>query len=499
MHQRSRLPVDASCYNPLLARCVQCGDAAGFQYILREMDGRNVPPNGKTFTIIMRSQVKRGDGKGALRVYTDALTAGSIPGSDMRCVAIAAHFLEGDPDAALSIAEEADRESGMTARICGAIVSGLSKLRRYPEAIAYQKSVYEKHVKFRMTLRVYTMLMNAEARLGNVDAVHRHYERILEDGLTPDHHVFGVLIWMAFHIQQSCDTAMCRLAQMRKYGLEPNAHIIAMFVDGFCRSGATDSAIELLESSAEGGNGNVVAYTTILRVLVQSGNQGVDRAWKLFRHLSDGSASPAGSIADVVTYTVMMDAHTRTAESLNIAHELLADMVRNGVTPDATIYNIFLTAHVRFASTDSTLSVLDAMIDAGVKPTVETFTILIWMYTRQHKSSHVASPITIDRDPVVAPIALAPKPTVRRRLHRPHEDVHAFCTLASAYARRRSALTLKRLLDEMKHQGARPDRRAFAHLLAASAGDPEAVENVVREMEKHGFRRETVVPRPLFP
>ncbi|KAI8922164.1 hypothetical protein DFJ77DRAFT_436507 [Powellomyces hirtus] len=437
----------------------------GVETVLRWMELNDVEPDADTYTSMMQNHVWNGDGSRAIQVYQDALQFGVLVGDRMKCLLVTAYLLQGNVDAAKAVYQGAHEEGGLTVELCGVMIDGLCKMGRLKEAVG----VYDSMPDCNMipSIHIYTMLMDAHAKSGDVDGVYQYWNKLKASGLQPDLHTYGVLVWTAFRMQYSYDTAVKLVSEMRREGLTPNAVIVALFVDGLCRAGATEEALKILSSDKEAA---LPAYTSYMHSLAQSGRQGVKEAYQLFREMT----TVKGMEVDVVTFTILIDAQARHKDTLHLAHDLFSDMRKMGLMADATVFNVLLAAHVRFCSVASTLNIFEDMINSGIRPTVETFTILIWMYARE------------------APRSMRVKEDLAELLHdacddsQPNADILSFITLARAYARKPSDVTLRRLINEVRHQGVEPDSLMFYHLLIASHGNVSALINVVNEMLSHG-------------
>ncbi|KAJ3164948.1 hypothetical protein HDU88_004929 [Geranomyces variabilis] len=440
----------------------------------------------------MQHCIKDRDGLGAIAVYEDAVRCGITPVLRMRGLLISAYLLERNVAAALTVCRTTAEERGgkLPKPMYGALIDGLGKLGLLDHAAEFIDAMQKSSV--RPNVQIYTMLMQAHARRGDAEGARRWQAEMETDGVQPDAHAYGVLIWIALRLDRSYENAVSLLAKMRAQGFAPTPQIITMFADGLCRLGFFKEASALLNppprrrkhpppsppppptSSAD------IGATSYIHALTHTGPQGIHEACRLFRELA------ANHTPDVVTYTVLIDAMSRSPDTLHLAHELYGDMRAAGIRPDAVVFNVLLAAHVRFRGVASSLDVVARMRDAGVMPTVHTFTILVWMYVRERRRGQLANA------PVVAAAAAASSTTMSVPTwaiaddagaagagssgtldHADDDDpdhhIRSFSALARAYARKGDTPTLRRLLAEIAYQGVVPDATLFYHLLVASA------------------------------
>ncbi|KAJ3148873.1 hypothetical protein HDU89_004454 [Geranomyces variabilis] len=440
----------------------------------------------------MQHCIKDGDGLGAIAVYEDAVRCGTTPVLRMRGLLISAYLLERNVAAALAVcrATVEERDGKLPKPMYGALIDGLGKLGLLDHAAEFIDAMRKSSV--RPNVQIYTMLMQAHARRGDAEGARRWQAEMETNGVQPDAHAYGVLIWMALRLERSYENAVSLLAKMRARGFAPTPHIINMFADGLCRLGFFKEASVLLNppprrrkhpppspppppltSSAD------IGATSYIHALTHTGPQGIHEACRLFRELATNHTP------DVVTYTILIDAMARSPDTLHLAHELYGDMRAAGIRPDAVVFNVLLAAHVRFRGVASSLDVVARMRDAGVMPTVHTFTILVWMYVRERRFGRLANaPVAVvaaasSTTMAVPTLALADdagaagagsSTTPNADDDDPDHHIRSFSALARAYARKGDTPTLRRLLAEIAYQGVVPDATLFYHLLVASAG-----------------------------
>ncbi|KAJ3185155.1 hypothetical protein HDU87_002722 [Geranomyces variabilis] len=475
-----------SFYNVLLRAYVRARDTDGVTKVVRWMRERDVTADAYTHVWIMQHCIKDGDGHGAIAVYDDAVRCGITPVLRMRGLLVAAYLLERNVAAALAVCRTVvkERDGNLPKPMYGAMIDGLSKMGLLDDAAEFINAMRESNM--RPNVQIYTMLMHAHARRGDLEGARRWQVEMDANGVAPDPHAYGVLIWIALRLERSYETAVAIVAKMRAQGFAPTPHIITMFADGLCRSGFFKEASALLAPPREGEKNPLplsrkhppaptsstdIGGTSYMHALTHTGPQGIHEACRLFRKLVTKSTP------DVVTYTVLIDAMARSADTLHLAHELYGDMRAAAIRPDAVVFNILLAAHVRFRGVASSLDVLHRMRDAGVMPTVHTFTILVWMYVRERRRGRLGTaPASTTTTTMAVPTSAIANDAASEGNMYADTDHHirSFSALARAYARKGDTLTLRRLLDEISYQGVVPDATLFYHLLVASAGVGES-------------------------
>ncbi|KAI8820551.1 uncharacterized protein EV422DRAFT_75294 [Fimicolochytrium jonesii] len=450
---RSGTRPDTHCYNQILAHCARTKNVAAFHGVVQRMHHAGMNPNVFTYLHTMQIYVETGDGAKAMEVWDQARRMGLTPRRQMDRLLVSAYFLEGDVKGARRVL----REAAPSQRMYTVVIQGLLRSGLDEEAF----EVYDQMIEhgFEPNAVTYTMLMDIYAKRGDEDMVTKYFDEMVTSGHQPDAHTYGVLIWTALRVQRSYDVVLQHLRAMHAADIPLNKVIMATIIDGLCRLGMTDEAHTLLHAM-DPHLKSPLATTSYIHATLKSYHLTPTEIRHLISTLPD---TPTTLQMDVVTYTVLITAHTRTRQHLPFATVLLNEMLARNIQPDAAIFNALIAAHARHGTTESTLAVLTQMEEYAVRPTVETFTTLVWMYNRNAWST--PTDLT-NLDTALTNI----RTCLTSHSPRVSPDLRLFTTLARAYARRKDGPTLRRLIGEMTHLGIEADEGMWRLLLMAKSG-----------------------------
>lgn len=159
---------------------------------------------------------------------------------------------------------------------------------------------------------------------------------------------------------------------MDRKGVQKDLHSYSIYMDILCKGGKPWKAVKLFkEVKRKGFQLDVVVYNILIRAIGLS--EGVDFSIGVFREMKDLGINPT-----VVTYNTLIrllcDCY-RHKEAL----ALLQTMARDGCHPTAISYHCF------FASLEKPKEILvmfDNMIESGVRPSMDTYVMLLNKFGR---------------------------------------------------------------------------------------------------------------------
>ncbi|KAL3533655.1 hypothetical protein ACH5RR_007176 [Cinchona calisaya] len=147
---------------------------------------------------------------------------------------------------------------------------------------------------------------------------------------------------------------------MQAVGVKPNFYTYCVVLDGLCKSGHVDKALQLLCSLETGGvKLHISMYNIILDRLCTSGR--LDSARELFNSLPIKGLNP-----DVATYSIMINGFC-LAGLLKEARECFLKMEKNGCLADSITYNVIVQGHLQGGKYDNAVVYLDKMEKRGLQ------------------------------------------------------------------------------------------------------------------------------------
>ncbi|XP_027187311.1 pentatricopeptide repeat-containing protein At1g80550, mitochondrial [Cicer arietinum] len=160
--------------------------------------------------------------------------------------------------------------------------------------------------------------------------------------------------------------------EMDRKGVQKDLHSYSIYMDILSKGGKPWKAVKLFqEMKRKGIKLDVVVYNIAIRAIGVS--QGVDFSIRLFREMKDAGFNPT-----VVTYNTIIrllcDSY-RYKEAL----ALLRTMRHNGCFPTAVSYQCFFSC---LEKPKLIVDLFDGMIESGVRPTMDTYVMLLKKFSR---------------------------------------------------------------------------------------------------------------------
>lgn len=160
--------------------------------------------------------------------------------------------------------------------------------------------------------------------------------------------------------------------QMDKDGIIKDLYSYSIYMDIQCKSGKPWKAVKLYkEMKKKGIKLDVVAYNTVIRAIGVL--EGVDVAVHLGREMLELGCEP-----NVVTYNTIIKLLSENGR-VREAYKVLDKMSRRGCTPNTITYHCIFRY---LEKPNEILALLDRMIESGVRPTMDTYVLLIRKFGR---------------------------------------------------------------------------------------------------------------------
>ncbi|XP_024535044.1 pentatricopeptide repeat-containing protein At1g09900-like [Selaginella moellendorffii] len=149
-----------------------------------------------------------------------------------------------------------------------------------------------------------------------------------------------------------------------------------ILMQGFCKAGEFQQALELLdEMKSNGVRPNVVIHTTIIRGLCTAGK--VSQALLHFRRIGEDCAP------NVYTYSILVDALCKSGQP-HEAYGLVTEMVKKGCSPNVVTYNALIDGFRKLERLDEVLMLLKEMSQRGCRADVITYTMILDIFCKNN-------------------------------------------------------------------------------------------------------------------
>ncbi|PON35004.1 Tetratricopeptide-like helical domain containing protein [Trema orientale] len=160
--------------------------------------------------------------------------------------------------------------------------------------------------------------------------------------------------------------------EMDRRGVEKNLHSYSIYMDILCKSGKPWKAVKLYkEMKKKGIKLDVVAYNTVIRAVGLS--EGVDFSIRVLREMRE-----LGCESNVVSYNTIIKLLCENGRYRE-ASKVLDKMFEKGCLPDVITYHCFFAS---LQKPKEILGLFDRMIASGVRPSMDTFVMLMRKFGR---------------------------------------------------------------------------------------------------------------------
>jgi len=160
--------------------------------------------------------------------------------------------------------------------------------------------------------------------------------------------------------------------EMDRKGVEKDLHSYSIYMDILSKGGKPWKAVKLFkEMKRKGIQLDVVVYNIVIRAIGVS--QGVDFSIRLFREMKDSGLNPT-----VVTYNTIIRLlcdNYRYKEALTLLRTMRCD----DCFPNAVSYQCFFAC---LEKPKFIIELFDGMIESGVRPTMDTYVMLLKKFAR---------------------------------------------------------------------------------------------------------------------
>uniref|UniRef100_A0A0E0JGQ4 Pentacotripeptide-repeat region of PRORP domain-containing protein n=1 Tax=Oryza punctata TaxID=4537 RepID=A0A0E0JGQ4_ORYPU len=160
------------------------------------------------------------------------------------------------------------------------------------------------------------------------------------------------------------------LKEAEQNGYSVDLAMYSIVVEGLCKGGYLEKALDLCESMKEEGiHPNIVIHNSVLNGLCQQGC--LTEAFRLFDYLESSEVLPT-----LITYSILIAALCREG-FLDDAHELFQKMSNKGIRPTTRVYNLLIGGYCNYGLTEKALELMSQFEEIFLLPDAFTLGAII--------------------------------------------------------------------------------------------------------------------------
>ena len=353
---------DILSYTVLVDGFSKLGDVEKAIGFLEKMRNGGLEPNLITFTAIMSGFCKKGKLEEAFAVFKMVEDLGIKMDEFVYATLINGTCRKGDFDRAFHLLDEMEKK-GINPSIVtyNTVINGLCKFGRTAEADEVSKGISGDTL-------TYTTLLHGYIIEENITGILETKRRFEEAGVCMDVVMCNILIKALFMVGLFDDVYILYKG-MQERDLFADSVTYCTMVQGYCKVGKIDEAVEIFDEFRSTGISSVACYNCLISGLCNSGM--VDMATEVFIELNE-----KGLALDVGIYTMLIKAVVEKKGAPKIAN-LLCRLENMG--PD--VYDILCDTAISFfcqrCYPDAVLQVFIMMRRKGLTLTSKSYYLLI--------------------------------------------------------------------------------------------------------------------------
>ncbi|KAK4265528.1 hypothetical protein QN277_026572 [Acacia crassicarpa] len=307
------LQPDVVTYTALVSALGKLGDVKNATGYLAKMLKDGQEPNKVTYTAIMAAYCMKGNLEEALTVFKNINALGIEADEFMFATLINGFSQRGDFDNVFHLLDEMEK-MGISASIVtyNTVINGLCKFGRTSEADEFSKIVPADII-------TYSTLLHEHAEEENIPGILQTKKRLEEAQISLDVVMCNVLI-KALFVLRAFEDAYAVYKWMPEMGLVANAVTFCTMIDGYCKVGRIEEALEIFDEFRKTSISSHTCYNSIINGLCKEGI--VEMATELCIELND-----KGLVLDTGIYRMLMQAifkENNVKESLELIYRMEA-------------------------------------------------------------------------------------------------------------------------------------------------------------------------------
>ncbi|KAJ3692832.1 hypothetical protein LUZ60_011927 [Juncus effusus] len=180
------------------------------------------------------------------------------------------------------------------------------------------------------------------------------------------------------------DKAEKLFAEMGQTGLNPNVYTYTCVIDAMCRSGQLPRAQELLcQMISSGCQPNTATFNAIVRAHLKAGR--AELVLQVHNQMKQLGLEP-----DIITYNFLIESHCgKNQKNLEAALKVLNQMVAKNCNPNCHSFNPIFGLLVSTKNIKAAHNLYDKMRELKVQPNTVTFNYLINLFNKEKKMDMV--------------------------------------------------------------------------------------------------------------
>ncbi|KAL6846675.1 hypothetical protein ACP4OV_024123 [Aristida adscensionis] len=256
-------------------------------------------------------------------------------------------------------------------------------------------------------------------------------------------------------------------AEMQQSGITPNVYTYTAVIDAMYRAGQVPRAQELLCQMVDSGcPPNTATFNAIMMAHLKAGRS--EQVLQVHNQMRQLGCEP-----DIITYNFLIETHCGKGQgNLDAALKVLAKMTAKGCVPDCHTFNPMFKLVLVLGNIDAARKLYDRMRELNCKPNVVTYNLLLKLFNKE-KSMDMVLRMKKQMD------AEGVEPNINTYA----ALIEAFCERGNW---RRAYSTLKEMVEE---KSLKPSKPVYSMVLALlrKAGQLRKHEELVELMTEHGF------------
>ncbi|KAK7329188.1 hypothetical protein VNO77_23338 [Canavalia gladiata] len=317
---------DIVSYTIVIDGFSKLGDVEKSFTFLAKMIKEGHKPNKVTFSAIMSAYCKKGKVEEAFAVFKSMKDLGIELDEFVFVILIDGYGRRGDFDNVFHLFDEMEK-SGISPSVVtfNAVINGLSKYGRTSEADEFSKNVAADVI-------TYSTLLHGYTKEENILGMLQTKRRLEEAGIAMDVVMCNVLI-KALFMMGAFDDIYALYKGMPEMDLVPNSVTYCTMIDGYCKVGRIDEALEIFDEFRKASISSDACYNSIINGLCKKGM--AEMATEALLELCH-----KGLELDIGTYRVLMKTifkENNTKEVLDLIYrmESLGPDIYNDVCNDS--------------------------------------------------------------------------------------------------------------------------------------------------------------------
>lgn len=300
--------------------------AVGF---LSKMRNEGLKPNLVTYTVLILGLCRKGKLEEAYNIFKMIEDIGMVADELLYATLIDGACRKGDFDLVLDLLSDMDRKRISPSVVTyNTVVNGLCKFERTCDADEFSKGVVGDVV-------TYSTLLHGYIGEENVQGVLEIRRRFEETGFSMDIVMCNILIKASFMVG-AFEDATALYKRMANMNLTADSITYCTLIDGFCKLGRIDEALEIFDEFRETSISSVACYNCILQGLCRKAM--IDMAIDVFLELIEKDLPADTHIWNVLIKAAFRDQNADGVLTLVIRIEKLPSEIYDKVCNEAICF-----------------------------------------------------------------------------------------------------------------------------------------------------------------